>query len=315
MIRPITGAIILGTALMLVNTELQANCSTSSANVSFGALSSFALATNTETVTAETGFKCSSGVLSLLGENKITSTISTSSNSLGTTPRLYNTATNTYLPYSICRDSGCGSSYGTGDTVSWSKSSVVGILNLFTGSDGSLPLYLRITPGLALPAGTYTDTIVLTWNWKICSAGVGSVCIYNTGQATSVVTVTLNVLNDCFIDKAPDVSFGSAAIVSAFPEVNQSIDVRCTLNSTYQLGFDNGNNFSEGWRRMVNGPNTIQYNIYKETGTAVWTTSNTTTSTGSGATQSIPYRVAVNPIQPNVPAGTYIDSVRVILTY
>ncbi len=85
--------------------------------------------------------------------------------------------------------------------------------------------------------------------------------------------------------------------------------------ATYTIGFDNGNNFSGGWRRMLSGANAIQYNLYKPGDSTVWTTSNTQAGTGSGAAQNVPYRAIVNPAQGNVPAGTYSDTVRVILTY
>ncbi|WP_162959700.1 spore coat protein U domain-containing protein, partial [Pseudomonas aeruginosa] len=54
---------------------------------------------------------------------------------------------------------------------------------------------------------------------------------------------------------------------------------------------------------------------YKPGDSTVWTTSNTQAGTGSGAAQNVPYRAIVNPAQGNVPAGTYSDTVRVILTY
>ncbi|MFX6334776.1 spore coat protein U domain-containing protein, partial [Acinetobacter baumannii] len=91
---------------------------------------------------------------------------------------------------------------------------------------------------MTLPAGTYTDTIGLNWAWHLCAAGIGPVCVYDDGTASSSVNVTLTVLKDCFIDSAPDLSFGSAALVSAFTAVNQNIGVRCTLNATYTIGFD-----------------------------------------------------------------------------
>ncbi|MDF5875995.1 spore coat protein U domain-containing protein [Pseudomonas aeruginosa] len=66
---------------------------------------------------------------------------------------------------------------------------------------------------------------------------------------------------------------------------------------------------------VLSGANAIQYNLYKPGDSTVWTTSNTQAGTGSGAAQNVPYRAIVNPAQGNVPAGTYSDTVRVILTY
>lgn len=110
---------------------------------------------------------------------------------------------------------------------------------------------------------------------------------------------------DCFIDSAPNLSLGSAALVSALTVVNQNIGVCCVLNTIYIIGFDNGNNFNGGWRRMSSDASATQYNLYKPGDSTVWITSNTQTGTGSGATQNAPYRAIVNLAQGNVPAGTY----------
>ena len=107
-----------------------------------------------------------------------------------------------HLPYSICKDNGCGTVYNVGSTVRWSSTTFLGILGLFNATDGSLPLYLRTATGVTLPAGTYTDTIGLNWAWHLCAAGIGPVCVYDDGTASSSVNVTLTVLKDCFIDSA-----------------------------------------------------------------------------------------------------------------
>ncbi|HEJ4674773.1 TPA: spore coat U domain-containing protein [Pseudomonas aeruginosa] len=315
MSRHSTSACLLGFATLCASPLLLAACTTSSGTGNFGSLSSFTVASTAQTITGTTGFKCTGSLLSILSTNTIDATITSTANPLGTTPRLYNAASGTYLPYSICKDNGCGTVYNVGSTVRWSSTTFLGILGLFNATDGSLPLYLRTATGVTLPAGTYTDTIGLNWAWHLCAAGIGPVCVYDDGTASSSVNVTLTVLKDCFIDSAPDLSFGSAALVSAFTAVNQNIGVRCTLNATYTIGFDNGNNFSGGWRRMLSGANAIQYNLYKPGDSTVWTTSNTQAGTGSGAAQNVPYRAIVNPAQGNVPAGTYSDTVRVILTY
>ncbi len=315
MSRHSTSACLLGFATLCASPLLLAACTTSSGTGNFGSLSSFTVASTAQTITGTTGFKCTGSLLSILSTNTIDATIASTANPLGTTPRLYNAASGTYLPYSICKDNSCGTVYNVGSTVRWSSTTFLGILGLFNATDGSLPLYLRTATGVTLPAGTYTDTIGLNWAWHLCAAGALGLCVYDDGTASSSVNVTLTVLKDCFIDSAPDLSFGSAALVSAFTAVNQNIGVRCTLNATYTIGFDNGNNFSGGWRRMLSGANAIQYNLYKPGDSTAWTTSNTQAGTGSGAAQNVPYRAIVNPAQGNVPAGTYSDTVRVILTY
>ena len=66
---------------------------------------------------------------------------------------------------------------------------------------------------------------------------------------------------------------------------------------------------------MLKGVDALQYNFYKPSDSTVWNTSNPVSMTGDGNTQSVPYRVTINPTQGNVPAGTYTDTVRVIVSY
>jgi spore coat protein U-like protein len=302
--------------LALAATPLaHAACTTSPGIGNFGSLSSFTLASTPQVSTGTTGFKCTGSLLSLLSTNTINATISSTTHQLGTQARLYNSTTGTYLPYSICKDSGCTTPYNVGSVIPWSSTTFLGILGLFNATDGSLPLYLRINSGNTVPAGSYADTINLNWAWHLCAAGALGLCVYDDGTGSSAVTVNLTVLNDCFIDSAPDLSFGSAALVSAFTPVSANIGVRCTANATYTVTFDNGNNYSGGWRRMLNGSNAIQYNLYRPDNSAVWTTSNGMSFIGNGATQNVPYRGQINAAQGNVPAGTYTDTVRVIVTY
>lgn len=300
---------------ILVGSDALAGCTVSPGTADLGARSSFDVATTSVTTQSTTGFKCTGGVLSILSTNTIDATLVASANAQGTTPRLFNAATGMYLPYAICQDVGCATVYNFGSTIHWSSTTFLGILGLFNAPDGSLPLYLRPVTGVQLPKGTYTDTIGLNWTWHLCAAGLLGLCVYDDGTATSTVTVTLEVLSDCFIDSAPDLSFGSAAFVSTFDAVTQNIQVRCTPDVTYRVSFDMGNHSAAGWRRMLSGANALQYNIYIPASGAVWTTTTFVTATGNGSAQSVPYRAMINPAQNNVPAGVYVDNVRVIVSY
>ena len=300
---------------MLSGVSVQAACTVSSGTANLGSLSSFTVASTSTTTQSTTGFKCTGSTLSILSTNTIDATFGPSGNASGTTPRLYSAATGVYLPYSICKEASCGTVYNLGSTIHWSSTTLLGILGLFNATDGTLPLYLRPATGIQLPKGTYTDTITLHWAWHLCAAGALGLCVYDDGTATSTVNVTLDVLNDCFIDTAPDVLFGSAALVSAFEPVTQNIELRCTPRVTYSVTFDMGNNASDGWRRMMNGANALQYNIYVPNTSTVWNTTNPVLGTGTGVIQQIPYQAIINPAQGNVPAGTYVDNVRVVVSY
>lgn len=298
-----------------VSATAKADCTVTSGAANLGSLSSFAVASAPTTTQANTGFRCSGGALNVLTTNTVRAVLGASSNAQGSTPRLYNAAAGRYLPYAICQDAACGSVHQLGATITWTSTSLLNLLALFNGPGGTLPLFIRPTTGIQLPRGIYTDIVPVAWSWELCSVGVLACLIYDRGSAPSSIHLTLEVLNDCFIDSAPNLDFGTAALVASFQPVTQNIQVRCTPQVTYRVGFDMGNNASAGWRRMLSGANALQYNLYIPSTTTVWDTTTTVAGTGTGATQAVPYRAAVNPAQSNVPAGTYVDTVRVILTY
>ncbi|MFP1726519.1 spore coat protein U domain-containing protein [Lonsdalea quercina] len=295
-----------------------AGCSSSSSSSSFGSISSFTLASTAQTVESGSGFTCSGSLLSLISTNTVTATISSTSNASGSTPQLYNASTGEYIPYSICKDSGCSATYPIGDTIKWSSTTLLGLLGLFNSSDGTLPIYLRTSTGANVAAGTYTDNITLSWYYKICFVGVLGICAYTTGTDTSVVPVSMVVTNDCYIDSAPDVNFGTQALPSSFSTISNALSVRCTRNATYTVGLSSLNAGSGNWRQMnalINGSTySLQYQFYRSDGT-VWTSENHYGATGTGDSQNISYTAKINPNQSNVPAGAYSDTVTVTVTY
>lgn len=296
----------------------QAACTASSANSSFGSVSSFALAGTAQTVASGSGFTCSGSLLSLVSTNTVTATVASSAHASGNQPQLYSAESGSYVPYSVCSDASCATTYHSGDTITWRSTSLLGLLGLFNSSDGSLPLYLRTATGVNVPAGTYTDTITLNWTYHICFVGVLGVCAYTDGTATSTVNVSLHVSNDCYLDSAPDVNFGSAALPEEFAGVSNALSVRCTRNATFTINLTGINPVSNDWRQMSGssgGKNYfLQYQLYKADG-SVWGKDNDLTAVGSGTSQSIPYSAKINATQPGQPAGTYSDTVTVTVSY
>lgn len=295
-----------------------ADCTASSSNTNLGTVSSFTLASTAQTVETGTGFTCSGSLLSLLSTNTVTTTLGSSANASATTPRLYNSASGSYIPYTVCGDSACSTTASVGSSKTWSSTTLLGLLGLFNASDGSLPLYIRNTAGVNVPAGTYTDTLTLNWSYSICFVGVLGLCVYTTGTATSYIYLTLVVTNDCAIDSAPDVDFGSASLPSSFSSIASTLGIRCTLNAAYTVNLTSSNASSGNWRQMSAstsaGTSLLQYQLYQPDGT-VWTASNDLSETGTGATQSINYTAQVNPDQTNQPAGSYSDTVTVTVSY
>ena len=147
--------------------SLWAACTASSSSTDFGSVSSFTLASTAQVVETGTGFTCSGSALSLLSTNTVTGTISSSSHASGTTPQAYNSSTGSSIPYTICGDSACSTTYSIGSSKTWSSTSLLGLLGLFNSSDGSLPLSPNSTSCVLVPAGPYTVTLMLNSNYTI----------------------------------------------------------------------------------------------------------------------------------------------------
>lgn len=314
-LRAVLGALV---GLFLLSSPAQAACTTSAGTVNLGTVSSFAVAATAQNASGSTGFACTGSLLSLVSTNTITATVSSVTNSQGNQPRLYSAATGEYIPYMICKDSGCGATYPVGSQINWSSTTFVGILGLFNASDGTLPVYVRTTPGAQVAAGTYTGTINLAWNWRLCALGAFGLCLYDEGTAVSTVTVTMIVTNDCLID-APTLDFGSAAFAGSFDAVTRTIAIRCSKGAAYSVGISNGMHYL-GNRRLALGSAFLDYELYfPENSTARWGPAgaerrSSAVATGNAglynglAGQTYTYRAQILPGQPTPAPGTYTDT-------
>ena len=148
--------------------------------------------------------------------------------------------------------------------------------------------------GTALPAQAATDTT--TFNVKIV---ITESCDIHTTAAT-------------------DVDFGShARSTTAQQAATGTLTVNCTDGTPYNIGLDNGSNFS-GTRRMSDGgTNYLGYGLFRDSahslawGTTIGT--NTLTGTGTAANQVI--SVYGQTVDTNAPAGSYSDIVTASVTY
>ncbi|KGA23429.1 spore coat protein U [Pectobacterium brasiliense] len=295
-----------------------AACTTPPSNTTLGPYASSVVGVNgtPQIVTSGSGFICTGSLLSIAGTNTITATIQSDSNPSGTTMRMRRGTSTDYVPYNLCMDSGCGTLYNIGSTYTWSQTTFLGILGLFNSSDGSIPIYIRTSTGNNISAGTYTDTVTIKWDYRLCSLGI-VLCIYEEGSTTSILNITMNITNDCQITSAPNINFGVAAFPADFAAVNNSLGVRCTLLGAYTVKLVSTHPDDANWRRMmatVNGvPSYMQYQLYR-TGNIAWTETNDYSGTGTGITQSIPYTARINASQASKPEGAYKDTVTINVT-
>lgn len=305
----------------------QAGCTTASGIIDLGVASSIHVEGNSLSASGTTGFKCTgSGVLGLLMTNTVSATILGTSDSNGNQPLLRNAASGDLIPYDICQDVACASSYPVGTKITWSATSLLGLLGLLNASDGSMPLYVQSVAGQNVAAGVYTATINLRWEWDICGVGLANICLVpEKGSADSIVQVTLTVTKDCLID-APDVNFGRAAFAESFEPVVQSLAIRCTKNAAYTVGIGDGAQPS-GSRRMAMGGAYLAYELYfpassnnrwGSTGAERASSAEATTNAGGHdglLAQTFTYRAEILSGQTTPPPGTYSDTLIVDVAF
>lgn len=301
-------------------TPASAICSGASATADLGSVSSLDAATASQGVVTATGFSCAhNGGLALVTTNTVTVTIESATNNLFAQPRLYDPLTNDFIPYSICETSTCANVYGIGFSKSWSSTTLLGILGLFSGPGGTFPLYIKANAGAQVAAGTYKSTINLLWSWSICITGILGCIDRNTGTANSSINVTMNVTKDCAI-AAPFLNFGSAPLVARFDAANQSILIRCSKGAAYTVGIDNGLYPLDNVRRLKSGNEYLSYDIFYPAGSnnrwgksapqrrsSAQATNNAGAHTGN-TDQIYTYSAVISPSQSTPNPGTYTDS-------
>lgn len=311
-------------AALLAVSPARANCSATSGTATLTTTGSFNVFSAAQGAAAASGFTCAgSGVLTLLTTNTVSATIQGATNSSGTQPRLYNSVSGDYIPFDICRTSACANTYPIGSVGTWSSTTLLGLLNLFTGPNGNLPLYMRTVPGTHVAAGDYSSVITIRWDWNICTIGAIGLCITrDTGFTISTLTVNFKVANDCIIG-APAIDFGSAPLTGSFNPVTRTITIRCSKGAAYNVGIDNGTHPSGSIRRLSDGTGFIAYDLFYPAGsTSRWgsagaerrSSSVATSNAGlyNGATsQTYTYTARITAGQATPAAGTYTDTLTI----
>ncbi|BAN46600.1 spore coat U domain-containing protein [Metapseudomonas resinovorans] len=313
---------LVSVLLLGAGRALAACAVTASPLVSLGSVSSLSLITTAQGNIGGAGLRCAS-VIVLLANNYIRAT-------LQTTPLVLSDGAGHSIPFKVFTRNG-GTELQPNVPLELSDLTVLGLLAGATG----LPLYFQVPAGPNVPAGTYTATVNINWQYAICENGVLVLCgwqrspgltqncpanlcgapsNWGTGSIASI-QLTLLVSKACIINSTPPVDLGNHALISQFSRVTTSVGVTCTNTEGYTIGFDNGENYQAPWRRLVSGTSHINYNLYFPASGTVWTTAQTQSANGNGAQQNYQFDASVDPTQANVPAGTYLDNVTLIINY
>ena len=330
--KVLSGFIVLGALGFAASSR--AACDLPVASAGFGTATSFAVNSTISSTSTNVNVNCGAGnVLSLLSSNNISLRLASASNvsgTRGTMKRAGDTGTDN-IPVQLCTTSACSTEMTIGATaISYTSNQLLNLIGLLGGLNFSIPVYLRTVPGQVVAAGTYSVTLNVAVTYRICTglAIGGLLCLAGqdqNGSGTVPITVTMTVTNDCTTITAPNISFGSAPLVSSFSTVSQTISVVCTKGSSYTVGLSNGSNSANGVRNMISSAgNRLSYDIYKGSSTTSrWGPSgservNSTDSSpiaGDGTTRIFSYTAKVLTTQNTPVAGSYSDNVVVDLSF
>ena len=136
--------------------------------------------------------------------------------------------------------------------------------------------------------------------------------------ATATMTVTANVVASCSV-VGGTLAFGNYDPIAAGPtDGSLQISVRCTRNTTAEIGLALGSNASGAVRRMTNGADFLSYELFKDPArTIVW---------GNAGTDRVQYVAANNAFAnftvqgrvsalQDVPVGGFTDTVTITVTF
>jgi spore coat protein U-like protein len=136
---------------------------------------------------------------------------------------------------------------------------------------------------------------------------------------TTTFNVKLVITESCDITAAAatDVDFGTEVRSSLSDVTTGTLTVNCSAGTPYQIGLDDGNNFSSGQRRMGGSPGYVPYELYREAGlSSRWGNtgvSDRVAATGTAANQVVNIYGRVPSL--NYAAGSYSDVITATITY
>lgn len=326
--------LLMGTLPWLASTALAATtCTTTPSNLAFGAVGMNSQVDTTATVS----ITCTTGALSVLGVVRVRMCLNIGAGAKGggqTSPRLMLNSFNDQLQFQIYRDAArsliWGDSAGVGTPLGIDLEYNAPLL----GGSGntSATLYGRIPAQTGLAEGAYDNPFTGThtrldyrynepvlflpteYPTSCTSGGTGTAGVSTTFPFTASATVPAS----CQITLANTLAFGSTpGLITSNKDQTTSFNFTCTGRTPWSVGLNTGVNPSGSTRRMRQGAssNYVQYELYKDSGRGTrWDNTSVVTGTGTGSSQSLTVYGRV-PSGQAVPAGNYIDTVTITVTY
>lgn len=138
------------------------------------------------------------------------------------------------------------------------------------------------------------------------------------GTATGSFNVSITIEDECKVQSAPDLDFGTEGVLDAAVTATTTLGVQCTDDTAYSvtLGAGAGAGATTTTRYMTSGGATVSYTLYRDAGrTQIWGTgADALTGTGNGSVQSLTVYGRA-PAQATAAAGTYSDQIQITVTY
>jgi spore coat protein U-like protein len=154
----------------------------------------------------------------------------------------------------------------------------------------------------------------------LVTLGLASTSVF-AATSSSTMPVQIVIQNACNVaTSAPTtLDFGTPGPLVANVDSTAVITLTCTTGAHYDVGLDGGGAGAANinGRRMINGTNTVAYQLYSNGAhTSVWGNTigtDTMSGSGNGTSQTLTVYGRVPP-QTTPPAATYNDTVNVIVT-
>ncbi len=147
---------------------------------------------------------------------------------------------------------------------------------------------------------------------------------FASGAATAQTTVTdtfdvlITINAFCAITSPTDLDFGSNNLLNANVDQTSTLDVQCTNTTPFDIGLDQGLNFTTTRRMDDGGGNFVEYALYSDAGrTTAWgdiILTDTVADTGDGTANTYTVYGRV-PVQTTPAPGAYVDTVTIEVTY
>jgi spore coat protein U-like protein len=183
----------------------------------------------------------------------------------------------------------------------------------------TIPIYGYLYPNQNNFAGTYRS---LTLSTKILYAFArGNTQPTDNNVLTSrlsdsaTMTVLAEYENACVLLSASDLDFGQISNLSTELRTSGQISLQCPNRVSWNISLDNGRYASSSQRRMFNGRDYINYDIYLDSGrTQKWDQFTLKKGNGNNNLEFISVYGSV-PVQSIKSAGSYHDTITITLTY